>query len=55
MSKTFKNEVCHWCNKPISYSDPSVVVRDDELMHLSCAAEEDDDAMFDRDMEFGDN
>lgn len=43
---------CPWCQKPVFPGDPRVP-RDGDTFHLWCAAEEDDDAMFDRDMEFG--
>ncbi len=48
-----KPDKCPWCSEPINHTEQFIVERDGEFMHLSCAAEEDDDAMFDRDMEFG--
>lgn len=44
--------ICPWCGKDIFPYESSVIV-DGDRMHTSCAAEEEDDAMFDRDMGFG--
>lgn len=48
-----KPAICPWCNTPISFTEQFAVERDGEYMHLSCADEEDEDATFDSDMEFG--
>jgi len=45
------NIVCPWCQRRIIPGEPSSVV-DGERMHLWCAAEDLDNATFDRD--FGD-
>lgn len=46
------NPPCPWCGKPVLFSELSAQV-DGKTMHFNCAAEEEDDAFFDRDMEFG--
>lgn len=46
-----KSSVCPWCGDPIRLGEPTGV-SDGEVMHLHCAAEEMDNATFDRD--FGD-
>lgn len=42
---------CPWCSKSVFPGEPTAVV-DGERFHLSCAAEEADEATFDRDMGF---
>ena len=44
---------CHWCGEGFHADQPTVKDSDGDRMHLSCAAEEDDDAHFDSDMGFG--
>lgn len=41
---------CAWCGQQIIAGQPSVLVVG-EPMHLDCAADESDNAFFDRDME----
>lgn len=45
-------DTCSWCGTYVFGGQPSLT-RDGDVMHLSCAAEEDEDATFDRDMGFG--
>jgi len=43
-----RENICPWCDEPIRSEDPTGF-SDGERVHLSCAAEEMDDATFDRD------
>ena len=43
---------CPWCGEVIRPDHPTGI-SDGDRMHISCAAESEDDAMFDRDMGFG--
>lgn len=49
-----EKEVCPWCGNTFRFHEPVSMV-DGERYHLSCAAEDADNATFDRDMGFGDN
>lgn len=51
MVESFPQERCPWCGKPIQPGDPTGV-SDGDRMHLWCAAEEMDEATFNRDMGF---
>ena len=44
--------ICPWCRKPVLPYE-SQTIYDGDTFHLSCAEESEDDAFFDRDMEFG--
>lgn len=44
--------ICPWCRAPVYAGELSVPV-DGETYHIDCAAEEEENAFFDRDMEFG--
>lgn len=46
-----KQPVCPWCGKGFRFTDATVMV-DGEKYHLPCAAEDADNATFDRDMGF---
>lgn len=48
-----KVNVCPWCGNVVENNEPKAK-KLDGVYHLACAAEEEDDAFFDRDMEFGD-
>jgi len=59
MDKEYENDldgcgnlICSWCDEVIMEGQP-VSLSDDELMHIGCAAEEQDNIYFDSDMEFG--
>lgn len=52
MDKPSNNE-CPWCNESLDHTEQFIVERDGDYMHMSCAAEEDDDSTFDSDMGFG--
>lgn len=46
-----EENVCPWCQRRIIPGEP-VGMSDGERMHLHCAAEDQDNATFDRDMGF---
>lgn len=49
-----ESKVCPWCKQGIRRGQPTLIV-DGDLLHLPCAAEEDESSTFDRDMGFGDS
>lgn len=52
MSRENETNLCPWCSQAIRVGEPTGV-SDGERLHLWCAAEEMDNATFDRD--FGDS
>ena len=44
---------CPFCGKPVQQWE-TTVMKDGDVYHIDCAAKDEDDVFFDRDMEFGD-